>query len=71
MDFEYIKHQTELLGEAELFENSFEFYNRMNSRRTVRDFSDKPVPEKVIENILLQQVQHHRAHINNPGHFVW
>ena len=28
------------------------FFEWMNTRRTVRDFSDKPVPEDVIENII-------------------
>lgn len=28
------------------------FYERMNARRTVRDFSDKAVPKSVIENII-------------------
>ena len=34
-------------------ERSLSFYNHMNARRTCRDFSDKPVPREVIENILL------------------
>ncbi|HEX4957345.1 MAG TPA: nitroreductase family protein, partial [Lacibacter sp.] len=29
------------------------FYKWMDKRRTCRDFSDKPVPREVIENILL------------------
>jgi nitroreductase len=32
---------------------SLEFYEWLNQRRTVRDFSSKPIPESVIENILL------------------
>jgi nitroreductase len=31
---------------------SHEFYEWMDKRRTVRDFSDKPVPKEVIENII-------------------
>ena len=31
---------------------SFEFYKLMNKRRSIRDFSDRDVPEEVIENIL-------------------
>ena len=30
-----------------------DFYNRMNERRTCRDFSNKPIPKEVIENIIL------------------
>ncbi|MEO8665933.1 MAG: nitroreductase family protein [Ignavibacteria bacterium] len=29
------------------------FFEWMNLRRTVRDFSDKPIPENIIENIIL------------------
>ena len=29
------------------------FFEWMNTRRTVRDFSDKPIPENIIENIIL------------------
>ena len=29
------------------------FYEWMDTRRTVRDFSDRPIPESVIENLLL------------------
>ncbi|HET6243769.1 MAG TPA: nitroreductase family protein, partial [Bacteroidia bacterium] len=29
------------------------FFEWMNTRRTVRDFSDKPIPEHIIENIIL------------------
>ncbi|MDZ4668819.1 MAG: nitroreductase family protein [bacterium] len=40
--------------EAEEMElRSKNFYEWLDLRRTVRDFSDQPIPEKVIENILL------------------
>ncbi len=29
------------------------FLEWMDTRRTVRDFSDKPIPETIIENIIL------------------
>ncbi len=29
------------------------FFEWMNTRRTVRDFSEKPIPENIIENIIL------------------
>lgn len=32
---------------------SREFYERMNERRTIRQFSDRKIPKEVIENILL------------------
>lgn len=33
--------------------SSAEFYRFMNQRRTLREFSNKPVPKSVIENIIL------------------
>lgn len=39
--------------EPEVMKNrSAEFYHWMDTRRTVRDFSDKPVPREVIESII-------------------
>ncbi len=29
------------------------FYNRMNERRTCRDFLDKPIPKEIIDNLIL------------------
>ena len=37
----------------EMERRSTAFYEWMEKRRTVRDFSDKPIPENVISNILL------------------
>lgn len=38
---------------AEMTKRSLEFFKWMDKRRTVRDFSDKPVPKETIENILM------------------
>jgi iodotyrosine deiodinase len=46
----YVKtsfEQTEMIDRAEAF------YTWMDERRSVRDFSDKPIPKEVIENIIL------------------
>ena len=37
----------------EMKQRSAEFYADIRRRRTVRDFSDRPVPREVIENCLL------------------
>jgi nitroreductase len=37
----------------EMIRRSSEFYNWLETRRSVRDFSDRPVPKKVIENIIM------------------
>jgi len=39
--------------EQETRERSRQFYEFMNKRRTLRDFSDKEVPKTVIENIIM------------------
>jgi nitroreductase len=38
---------------AEMLNRSREFYQFMDKRRTVRDFSDKAVPKEVIDHILM------------------
>ncbi|MDX2250613.1 MAG: nitroreductase family protein [Bacteroidia bacterium] len=37
----------------EMIERSRDYYEWMNQRRTLRFFSDKPVPRQVIENLIL------------------
>ncbi len=37
---------------GEMLQRSREFYNFMDKRRSVRSFSDKPVPPEVIDNII-------------------
>ena len=38
---------------AEMLQRSREFYQYVNRRRTVRDFSDKPVAREVVENLIM------------------
>jgi iodotyrosine deiodinase len=49
--FELLKRKTN--SPEEMITLSDEFYNKMNQRRSVRDFSNKPVPKEVIEKIIL------------------
>ncbi len=51
--FPFISYTKTTYGANEMEMHSRQFYEWMNGRRTVRDFSDKPIPESVIENILL------------------
>ena len=46
-------YQAPVFSEQEMHERSKEFYEWLNTRRSVRDFSDKAVPKEVLENILL------------------
>lgn len=51
--FPFINHIRPAVDTTDLLQRSAAFYSKMEERRTCRDFSDKPVPREVIENILL------------------
>ena len=51
--YPYIEYKRESYTEAEMLKRSKEFHDWLDKRRTVRDFSTKPIPKEVIENILL------------------
>lgn len=51
--FEHIRYQREQPSAAELIQSSQNFYNLMDSRRTVREFDTRPIALEVIENIIL------------------
>ena len=51
--FPFVSYSHETYPEDEILFRSRAFYEWMNKRRTVREFSDKAVPREVIENILL------------------
>lgn len=50
--YPYIPYRQETWPVEEMTERSRAFYQRMNRRRTVREFSDRAVPEEVIKNIV-------------------
>jgi nitroreductase len=51
--YEFVSYHHESYDEQETLEKSKTFYSWMDSRRTVRDFSDKPIPKKIIDNLIL------------------
>ena len=51
-DFPFIPYSRPILSDEQLIENSTNFFEQMDLRRTIRHFSSKPVPKEVIENIL-------------------
>jgi iodotyrosine deiodinase len=51
--FEFIRYQREVYSSEELLQRSEAYYQWMNTRRTVRDFSTKSIPIEVINNIIL------------------
>lgn len=50
--YPFIAHHPIRYEEEEMIARSREFYEFMDKRRSIREFSDKPVPREVIENIL-------------------
>jgi len=51
--YPFITYAKQTFPTKDMMQRSKEFYQWMNQRRTVREFSSKPVPQKVIENIIL------------------
>lgn len=50
--YNFVEYIQESYDEETMLKRSKEFYNFMNKRRTVREFSGKPVAVEVIENII-------------------
>lgn len=50
--FSHIRYRSELLNEQEMEKVSHEFFQKMNTRRTVREFDTKPIPEQILETII-------------------
>lgn len=51
--YKHIAYHHDYLSEDELTERSQSFYVWLNKRRSIRDFSDRPVPKEVIENLIM------------------
>ena len=51
-EFKFVPYSRELYTEKDTLQRSAEFYKWLDERRTVRDFSDKPVAKEVIDNII-------------------
>jgi nitroreductase len=46
------------------------FYQRLSSRRTIREFSDKPIPDGVLENLILTAGSAPNGANLQPWHFA-
>jgi nitroreductase len=51
-EYPFTEYSQTVLGANEMLEESKSFYRKMDTRRTIRHFSDKPVAKEVIENII-------------------
>jgi len=50
--YKHIAYQPESYSDKEMLAKSQSFYYRMDKRRSVREFSNKPIPKKVIDNLI-------------------
>ncbi len=57
-------------SEQEMISRADDFYNQLKRRRTVREFSDRPVPKEVIEKCLLAAGTAPNGANKQPWHFV-
>ena len=48
----FVPYNPPCYSDSEMLEKSANFFRLMNGRRSVRDFSDRDVPEEVIQNIV-------------------
>jgi len=58
------------LLEQEVLKNSIEFLNEMKSRRSVRHFSDNPIPIEVIKNVVMTASSSPSGANKQPWKFV-
>ena len=53
MEAKFVPYKKETYSEEEMVLRSAEHLDYMNKRRTVRDFSSKPIPTQVIQDIIM------------------
>jgi nitroreductase len=70
MTIEEIPLAHQLFTEEHMIANSAAFLQTMSSRRSVRDFSDKPVPTEVVRNALLAAGSAPSGANQQPWHFA-
>ena len=51
--FEHVAYDQATYSEKEMLNRSKSYYDWLNERRSVREFSDKPVSKEIIENIIM------------------
>jgi iodotyrosine deiodinase len=51
--YNYIRYQRDIISDDEMLERSRSFYEWVEKRRSVRHFSDRPIAQEVIENLIM------------------
>lgn len=52
-NYPFIPYKQDSITDEQMLENAKAFYEKLDKRRSVRDFSDKPVPKEVMENLIM------------------
>ncbi len=52
-EFPFIKYKPRQFSESEMTQRTDDFYEYMDTRRSIRHFSNKPVPKAVIEKLVM------------------
>ena len=50
--FKHVSYHITALSEEEAVTKSESYFNKLNERRSVRDYSDKWIPKKIIDNLV-------------------
>ena len=58
------------LKQKEMIDISKDFYNKIKTRRTIRDFSSKEIPEEILENAIKSAGRAPSGANQQPWHFV-
>jgi iodotyrosine deiodinase len=67
---EFMRLEFQAISEIDMLQRAKDFYNLLKRRRTVRDFSDKPIPREIIEHALLTAGTAPNGANQQPWHFV-
>lgn len=51
--FPFIPYRQETISDEQMLENAKSLYHKVDKRRSVRDFSNKPVSKEVMENLIM------------------
>ena len=52
-NYPFIPYKQDSITDEQMLENAKAFYEKLDKRRSVRHFSDKPVPKEVMENLIM------------------
>lgn len=63
----FIPYEAYSFSREEMKKRAHALFEFMDIERTVRDFSDRPIPNEILEQIIRVRIQHRRVLISNLG----